>query len=141
MPSILIVAHAPSSILCFSCNAAPASPAYGLRVLYCCARFVILSCSVTGNRLPCVTGTVIESITSNRDPQPQFEAMYLLMSTSQNVDRVIGDFSNGQQQYAAAHLFFIDGTFLYILWAPRTCQRVATCAFWALGRTAMANGE
>ncbi|KAI0629391.1 Sec1-like protein [Trametes polyzona] len=52
--------------------------------------------------------TLIESITSHREPQ-QFEAMYLLMSTSQNVDRIIRDFSNGRQQYAAAHLFFIDG--------------------------------
>lgn len=56
--------------------------------------------------------TVIESITSHREPQPQFEAMYLLMSTSQNVDRVIRDFSNGNQQYAGAHLFFIDGASL-----------------------------
>ncbi|KAI9062524.1 Sec1-like protein [Trametes sanguinea] len=53
--------------------------------------------------------TLIESITSHREPQPQFEAMYLLMSTSQNVDRIIRDFSNGHQQYAAAHLFFVDG--------------------------------
>ncbi|KAJ2987444.1 hypothetical protein NUW54_g9425 [Trametes sanguinea] len=52
--------------------------------------------------------TLIESITSHREPQPQFEAMYLLMSTSQNVDRIIRDFSNGHQQYAAAHLFFVD---------------------------------
>lgn len=52
--------------------------------------------------------TVIETITSHREPQ-QFEAMYLLMSTSQNVDRIIRDFSNGRQQYAGAHLFFIDG--------------------------------
>ncbi|KAJ8456753.1 hypothetical protein ONZ51_g11942 [Trametes cubensis] len=53
--------------------------------------------------------TLIESITSHREPQPQFEAMYLLMSTTQNVDRIIRDFSNGHQQYAAAHLFFVDG--------------------------------
>ncbi|KAI0738596.1 Sec1-like protein [Daedaleopsis nitida] len=52
--------------------------------------------------------TLIETITTHRDPQPQFEAMYLLMSTSQNVDRIIRDFSNGNQQYAAAHLFFVD---------------------------------
>ncbi|KAI0832105.1 Sec1-like protein [Trametes gibbosa] len=52
--------------------------------------------------------TLIESITSHREPQ-QFEAMYLLMSTSQNVDRIIRDFSDGRQQYAGAHLFFIDG--------------------------------
>ncbi|CCM01354.1 uncharacterized protein FIBRA_03404 [Fibroporia radiculosa] len=53
--------------------------------------------------------TLIESITNYREPQPGFEAMYLLMSTSQNVDRIIRDFSDGKQQYAGAHLFFIDG--------------------------------
>jgi len=53
--------------------------------------------------------TLIESITSYREPQPGFEAMYLLMSTSQNVDRIIRDFSDGRQQYAAANLFFVDG--------------------------------
>ncbi|KAF9802173.1 hypothetical protein IEO21_09958 [Rhodonia placenta] len=53
--------------------------------------------------------TLIESITNYREPQPGFEAMYLLMSTSQNVDRIIRDFSNGNQQYAGAHLFFVDG--------------------------------
>lgn len=55
---------------------------------------------------------VIESITSYREPQPEFEAMYLLMPTNQNVDRVIRDFS-GKKQYAAAHLFFIEGEFLF----------------------------
>ncbi|KAI0079338.1 Sec1-like protein [Panus rudis PR-1116 ss-1] len=53
--------------------------------------------------------TLIESITNHRDPQPQFEAVYLLMPTTQNVDRIIRDFSNDRQQYAGAHLFFIDG--------------------------------
>ncbi|KAH9479547.1 Protein transport protein sec1 [Psilocybe cubensis] len=52
--------------------------------------------------------TLIESITSIREPQPGFEAIYLLMPTSQNVDRIIRDFSNNKQ-YAAAHLFFIEG--------------------------------
>ncbi|KAJ3520143.1 hypothetical protein NMY22_g12882 [Coprinellus aureogranulatus] len=52
--------------------------------------------------------TDIQLITNPRDPQPEFEAMYILMPTSQNVDRVIRDFSN-RQQYMAAHLFFIDG--------------------------------
>lgn len=60
--------------------------------------------------LPCFV--VIESITNYRDPQPDFEALYLLMPTSQNVDRVIKDFTNGRQQYAAAHLFFIEGASL-----------------------------
>ncbi|PCH36386.1 Sec1-like snare protein [Wolfiporia cocos MD-104 SS10] len=53
--------------------------------------------------------TQIESISNYREPQTGLEAMYLLMPTSQNIDRIIRDFSNGQQQYAAAHLFFIDG--------------------------------
>ncbi|CAL1714155.1 unnamed protein product [Somion occarium] len=52
--------------------------------------------------------TVIESITSHRDPQPQLEAVYILMPTTQNVERIIRDYSNGRQQYAGAHLFFID---------------------------------
>ena len=38
------------------------------------------------------------------------EAMYLLMPTTQNVDRIVRDFS-GQQMYAGAHLFFTDRTF------------------------------
>ena len=52
---------------------------------------------------------MIESITSKRDPQPEFEALYLLMPTTQNVDRIIKDFTN-HKQYAAAHLFFTEGT-------------------------------
>jgi len=53
--------------------------------------------------------TLIELITNNREPQPAFEAVYLLMPTSHNVDRIIKDFSNGAQQYAAGHVFFIEG--------------------------------
>jgi syntaxin-binding protein 1 len=52
---------------------------------------------------------VIESITSHREAQPGLDAVYLLMPTSANVDRIIRDFSGGRQQYAGAHLFFIDG--------------------------------
>jgi hypothetical protein len=52
---------------------------------------------------------VIESITKYREPQPEFEAVYLLMPTTHNVDRIIRDFSDGTRQYAAAHLFFIEG--------------------------------
>ncbi|KAG6331420.1 hypothetical protein ID866_7667 [Astraeus odoratus] len=51
--------------------------------------------------------TLIESISSHREPQ-QFEAVYMLMPTTQNIDRIIRDFSNGQQQYLGAHLFFVD---------------------------------
>ncbi|KAI0284481.1 Sec1-like protein [Russula brevipes] len=53
--------------------------------------------------------TLIESITNNREPQPGFDAVYMLMPTSANVDRIIRDFSGGRQQYAGAHLFFVDG--------------------------------
>ena len=52
---------------------------------------------------------MIESITTYRDPQTEFEAVYLLMPTSHNVDHIIKDFSDARQQYAAAHLFFIEG--------------------------------
>lgn len=82
-------------------------------------QFDILEENVTCMSSPSITGlsdssqrVVIESITSNRDPQPEFEAIYLLMPTSQNVDRVIKDFSNGFRQYAAAHLFFIEGVWI-----------------------------
>jgi syntaxin-binding protein 1 len=51
---------------------------------------------------------VIESITTHRDEQPGFEAMYLLMPTSENIHRIIRDFE-GHQQYAAAHVFFVEG--------------------------------
>jgi syntaxin-binding protein 1 len=52
---------------------------------------------------------VIESITNNREAQPSFDAVYMLMPTSANIDRIVRDFSGGRQQYAGAHLFFIDG--------------------------------
>ena len=51
---------------------------------------------------------VIEAINSNRTIQTQ-EAVYLLMSTTANVERIIADFSNGRKQYAGAHVFFMDG--------------------------------
>ncbi|KAF8677405.1 STXBP unc-18 SEC1 family [Rhizoctonia solani] len=52
--------------------------------------------------------TLIESINTHRGEQ-SLEAMYLLMPTSQNVDRIIDDFSQGRKRYGGAHLFFIDG--------------------------------
>lgn len=54
------------------------------------------------------------------------EAVYLLMPTSQNVDRIIRDFSNGKKQYAAAHLFFIDGMYVLLLRATPRRDRLAT---------------
>ncbi len=37
------------------------------------------------------------------------DAIYLLTPTSQNVDRIIADFSFGGRTYKSANLFFIDG--------------------------------
>ena len=51
----------------------------------------------------------VEEISEYRSPQPNQEAMYLLMPTTQNVDRVIAEFSNGQKQHSIVHLFFIEG--------------------------------
>ncbi|TDL23876.1 Sec1-like protein [Rickenella mellea] len=53
--------------------------------------------------------TVIDDISTYREAQPQLEAMYLLMPTTRNVERIIAEYSNGKQQYKKAHLFFIDG--------------------------------
>jgi syntaxin-binding protein 1 len=71
---------------------------------------------------------VIESIANNRERQQDMEALYLLMPTTENVDRIIADFPTAaielgnktrQPKYAdrhtdhyykAAHVFFIDGT-------------------------------
>jgi syntaxin-binding protein 1 len=44
--------------------------------------------------------------------------MYLLMPTTQNVHRIIKDFSDGRQQYLGAHLFFVDGTPFHLTSAP-----------------------
>ncbi|KAG8717169.1 vacuolar sorting protein VPS33/slp1 [Ceratobasidium sp. 394] len=52
--------------------------------------------------------TLIEGINTHRGEQ-SLEAMYLLMPTSQNVERIIADFSEGRKLYSGAHLFFIDG--------------------------------
>lgn len=59
-----------------------------------------------------VRRVVIEAITNYREQQTSTEAVYIVMPTSQNVDRIINDFSPGRQQYAAAHLFFIDGMYV-----------------------------
>ena len=50
------------------------------------------------------------------------------MPTTQNVDRIIKDFSDGTQQYAAAHLFFVEGMRTTPLWL----QRIDLCYYLAL---------
>lgn len=81
-------------------------------MLHVCALYRILSRLLT-------TAAVIEAITNYREPQPTMEAMYLVMPTAANVDRIIRDYSDGRQQYAAAHLFFIDGALSQPLWTYR----------------------
>ncbi len=63
---------------------------------------------------------VIESITNNRESQQAFDAVYILMPTSANIERIVRDFSGGRQQYAGAHLFFIDGPPPLVLWISAT---------------------
>lgn len=53
--------------------------------------------------------TVVEEIEATRAPQTSFEAAYILQPTRANVDSIIRDFSKAQKQYAAAHLFLVDG--------------------------------
>ena len=52
----------------------------------------------------------MESMSNYRDPQPEFEMIYLLMPETQNIDGIIKDFTD-HKQYATAHLFFIEGMF------------------------------
>ncbi|ORY34634.1 Sec1-like protein [Naematelia encephala] len=51
--------------------------------------------------------TSIEPLHSQRHPM-SVDAIYLLTPTSQNVDRIIADFT-GRRTYKTAHLYFIDG--------------------------------
>ena len=57
--------------------------------------------------------TVIDDISTYREPQPSMDAMYLLMPTTKNIKRLISEYSDGKQQYKQAHLFFIDGMFCF----------------------------
>lgn len=66
--------------------------------------------------LGCLTGRglfsfiafqVVETITSHREQQDSMNALYLIMPTSENVDRVIRDFDGGL--YSGAYVYFIDG--------------------------------
>lgn len=72
----------------------------------------------------------VDVITAPRTPQPNLDAIYLLMPTSQNVALILKDFAPGEPlaaqprtskknappplrqeppKYAAAHLHFVDG--------------------------------
>ncbi|RXK36602.1 syntaxin-binding protein 1 [Tremella mesenterica] len=52
--------------------------------------------------------TSVEPLHSPRPPQ-NLDALYILTPTSQNVERIIADFSGGRRTYKSAHLYFIDG--------------------------------
>ena len=54
--------------------------------------------------------SVIEVITNHREPQ-SLEAVYILMPTTENIRRIIRDFTPGNEMYSAAHLFFTDRTY------------------------------
>lgn len=67
-----------------------------------------------GLRADCVAA--IDLITSFRAPEPNMDAIYLLMPTTQNIDRIIRDFTD-KQTYAGAWLHFTD----------RECLRRVLC--------------
>jgi syntaxin-binding protein 1 len=46
---------------------------------------------------------------SPRAPQPSLDVVYLLTPTTQNVNRILADFSDGRRSYKQVHLYFIDG--------------------------------
>ncbi|KAI5117142.1 hypothetical protein M0805_008261 [Coniferiporia weirii] len=54
----------------------------------------------------------VSAIFLNSDPlyeaQPDQEAIYMLMPTTQNIERIINEFANGQRQFRRVHLFFVD---------------------------------
>ncbi|KAI8450531.1 Sec1-like protein [Phakopsora pachyrhizi] len=62
----------------------------------------------------------VDLIEKDRNPSPNLEAIYILAPTAKNIDRIISDFSpksgrgtaptSSGPRYAAAHMFFIDGT-------------------------------
>jgi syntaxin-binding protein 1 len=75
----------------------------------------ILHENVTGELFPrgeelgayLILRAVIENITRNREPQA-LDAIYIIMPTTQNVERVISDFTGNRAQYSAAHLYFVE---------------------------------
>ena len=58
--------------------------------------------------LPMLLLGIADIRTTEHVAQPDQEAMYLLMPTRSNVERIISEFSNGRRQYKKIHLFFVD---------------------------------
>lgn len=54
-------------------------------------------------------GLVVENLSRNRQAYPQLEAIYFLAPEEDSVDRFTRDFET-RPLYAAAHLFFSNGT-------------------------------
>ena len=53
--------------------------------------------------------TSIDHIANERTSSGGMEALYMVMPTSENIERIIRDFTQDPPIYAAGHLFFIDG--------------------------------
>ncbi|KAH8089154.1 Sec1-like protein [Filobasidium floriforme] len=53
--------------------------------------------------------TAVEMLMSPRAAQPSLDVVYLLTPTTQNVNRILADFSDGRRSYKQVHLYFIDG--------------------------------
>jgi len=88
-------------------------------------RQLIHALSLNSASLTLILTIVIENIGQHREPQPQFEAIYMLMPTTQNVDRIIKDFEN-VKQYAEAHLFFIEGECSVSLYIPGMARFISS---------------
>jgi syntaxin-binding protein 1 len=58
---------------------------------------------------PLLDGTGMEMLMSPRPPQQSLDVVYLLTPTTQNVNRILADFTDGRRSYKQVHLYFIDG--------------------------------
>ncbi|KAG8794851.1 vacuolar sorting protein VPS33/slp1, partial [Serendipita sp. 405] len=67
----------------------------------------LLTANVKDNDILSERVTMIDLITTYRPPEPNMQAMYLVMPTTQNIDRIIKDFTD-KQNYASAWLYFTD---------------------------------